>query len=85
MTARAADGLDGFLTEVGDRIAAAEVAGFDETGLRVAGKLHWVHCARTGKYTLITCHPQRGREGIDACRGARPVPRGRRARRLGPL
>jgi transposase len=65
MTARAADGLDGFLTEVADRIAAAEVAGFDETGLRVAGKLAWVHCARTGKYTLITCHPKRGRNGID--------------------
>jgi transposase len=65
MAARAADGLDGFLTEVGDRIAAAEVAGFDETGLRVAGQLHWVHCARTGKYTLITCHPKRGRNGIN--------------------
>jgi transposase len=25
-----------------------------------------VHCARTGKYTLITCHPKRGRDGIDA-------------------
>ena len=65
MTARAADRLDGFLTQVGDRIAEAEVAGFDETGLRVAGKLAWVHCARTGKYTLITCHPQRGRDGIN--------------------
>jgi hypothetical protein len=41
------------------------VAGFDETGLRVAGSLHWVHCARTEKYTLITCHTKRGREGID--------------------
>jgi transposase len=66
MAKRAADGLEGFLTEVGDRIAEAEVAGFDETGLRVAGKLHWVHCARTGKYTLITCHPKRGTKGIDA-------------------
>ena len=66
MAKRAADGLDGFLAAVGDRIAGAEVAGFDETGLRVAGKLHWVHCARTGKYTLITCHPKRGTKGIDA-------------------
>ena len=65
VTARSADRLDGFLTEVAERIAAAEVAGFDETGLRVAGALHWVHCARTGKYTLITCHRKRGREGIN--------------------
>ena len=41
------------------------MAGFDETGLRVAGRLAWVHCARTGHYTLITCHPKRGREGIN--------------------
>ncbi len=65
MTARAADGLTDFLTRLRDLIAAAAVAGFDETGLRVAGTLHWVHCARTEKYTLITCHPKRGRAGID--------------------
>lgn len=41
------------------------MAGFDETGLRVAGALHWVHCARTDKYTVITCHPKRGTKGID--------------------
>jgi Transposase IS66 family len=65
MIQRAADGLDEFLELVKQRIAEAEVAGFDETGLRVAGTLHWVHGARTGKYTLITCHRKRGREGID--------------------
>lgn len=65
MTARAADGLDNFLDHVIDRLAQAEVVGFDETGLRVAGRLHWVHCARTDKYTLITCHPKRGKDGID--------------------
>jgi transposase len=65
MSQRAAEGLEEFLGEVKDRIAASEVAGFDETGLRVASKLHWVHCARTGKYTLITCHPRRGRKGIE--------------------
>jgi transposase len=75
VTKRAADGLEGFLEQVTDRIAGSEVVGFDETGLRVAGRLHWVHCARTGKYTLITCHPKRGSQGIDAagvltrCRG----------------
>jgi transposase len=65
MSKRAADRLDDFLGRVKDRIAQAEVAGFDETGLRVAGTPHWVHCARTDKYTLITCHPKRGRKGID--------------------
>jgi transposase len=61
MTTRAAGGLDEFLDQVKDRLADAEVVGFDETGLRVAGALHWVHCARTSKYTLITCHPKRAR------------------------
>lgn len=65
LTARAAGRLDGFLDLVRQRITAAQVAGFDETGLRVAGKLHWIHCARTGKYTLIGCYAKRGRQGID--------------------
>ncbi|MEX5638155.1 IS66 family transposase, partial [Parafrankia sp. FMc2] len=66
MTARAAADLAGFLTAIRDLLAGATVVGADETGLRVAGRLHWVHCARTGKYTLIDCHPKRGTAGIDA-------------------
>lgn len=66
MSQRAAGRLEQFTEIVRERIAEAQVAGFDETGLRVAGELHWVHCARTDKYTLITCHRQRGRDGIDA-------------------
>ena len=65
VTKRATEGLADFLTRLRDLLATAEVAGFDETGLRVAGALHWVHCARTEKYTLITCHPKRGTDGID--------------------
>lgn len=65
MAQRVPGGLDEFLDVVRDRIADSPVAGFEETGLRVAGRLHWVHCARADKYTLITCHPQRGRSGID--------------------
>jgi hypothetical protein len=65
MTKRATAGLDEFLGVVADRVAEAAVAGFDETGLRMAGELRWVHCARTDKYTLITCHRERGRDGMN--------------------
>jgi transposase len=75
LTARAADGLDGFLDDVRQKLAAAAVAGFDETGFRVAGKLHWVHSARTEKYTLISCHPRRGVQAMDAA-GVLPAFRG---------
>ena len=64
-TTRAAAGLREFLDVVRGRLAGCEVVGFDETGLRVAGGLHWVHCARTDRYTLVTCHRKRGTVGID--------------------
>jgi transposase len=66
LTARAAGRLDGFLDQVRQGITASDVAGFDETGFRVEGRLAWVHCARTGKYTLLMVHPRRGREAIEA-------------------
>jgi transposase len=66
ITARAAGKLDGFMERVRGNIAASDVAGFDETGFRVAGRLHWVHCARTGKYTLLMVHPRRGRKAMEA-------------------
>jgi len=66
ITARAAGRLGGFLEHAREQIAGSEVAGFDETGFRVAGRLHWVHCARTGKYTLLMVHPRRGTAAMKA-------------------
>jgi hypothetical protein len=66
LTARAAGRLDRFLEHIRGQIAASEVAGFDETGFRVEGSLAWVHCARTGKCTLLMVHPRRGRQAIEA-------------------
>jgi transposase len=66
IAARAAAGLDGFLDAVREKLVDSPVVGFDETGFRVEGKLHWVHCARTETYTLISCHPRRGVEAMNA-------------------
>jgi transposase len=53
-------------------LIAADVAHFDETGFRVAGKLAWVHSASSGKYVLVSVHARRGTEGMDAA-GVLPV------------
>lgn len=48
------------------RLIAAGVLHVDETGARVAGRLHWVHVASTGLYTLLTVHARRGKAATDA-------------------
>jgi transposase len=42
------------------------VAGSGETGFRAGGRLAWVHCARTGNYTLLMVHHRRGRLAMEA-------------------
>ena len=66
LTARAAMSLEGdYLAAVRTALARAELAHFDETGFRVAGKLHWVHSVSAGKYTFLYVHPKRGRAAMD--------------------
>jgi transposase len=66
MTARAAAGLTAFTGQVRAQLTKADVAHFDETGLRVASRLRWVHSASTSKYVLITVHHKRGLEAMNA-------------------
>jgi transposase len=42
------------------------VVHLDETGLRVAGRLHWLHVASSALFTVLFCHAKRGKDGIDA-------------------
>jgi transposase len=68
LTARAAADLvdGGVLEAIRAGLRAAPVANFDETGLRVQGRLRWVHSASTGKYSLFFVHPKRGTEAMTA-------------------
>jgi hypothetical protein len=47
-------------------LVRAEVAHFDESGFRVAGKLMWVHSASSGRLVLVTVHAKRGKDGTRA-------------------
>jgi transposase len=83
---RRARRLEGdFLTAVRIALAAAQLAHFDETGFRVAGRLYWVHSVSTGKYSLLYVHRKRGRAAMDDGRGPTLVRRDRRARRVGAV
>jgi len=62
----AAARLDGFLAIAREQLAAAQVAHFDETGGRVAGRLHWIHVACTDTWTLFHLDAKRGKTAMDA-------------------
>src|SRR3954451_7889418 len=65
-TTRAAAGLAPFTAAARQALAEAELVHADETGLRVAGRLHWLHVAASARFTGLFCHRKRGKEAIDA-------------------
>jgi len=72
---KAAAGLGDFDDQLRGLLADQPVAHFDETGLRIAERLGWVHCASTQTLTRYTAHAKRGGEAMDDA-GVLPAFRG---------
>lgn len=50
--------------QIKEHLKAAAVCHFDETGVRVGGKLQWLHVASNASYTHLFVHPKRGQDAL---------------------
>jgi transposase len=61
-----AEHLEPSVATIHQQLIAAEVINLDESGLRVEGKLNWLHVASTPDLTYYAVHPKRGQEAMQA-------------------
>jgi len=63
---RCAQAVNSQIQQIRQQIRRLPVCHFDETGFRVDGKLHWIHCASNSEYTLLSVEQKRGTVGMDS-------------------
>lgn len=51
--------------EIKKQIIASDVANFDESGIRIKGKNHWLHVASTAELTFYGVHEKRGEKAMN--------------------
>lgn len=65
-THEAAEVLQPVYQQIGQAVQAAPVVCADETGIRIQGKLEWLHCAVTPSLSYLEHHAKRGLLAIEA-------------------
>lgn len=50
--------------QIKEAVRSSEVVHFDETGMRVEGKLHWFHTACNAAFCYLFVHTKRGKEAL---------------------
>lgn len=63
---QAAQALQPTVAAIGQAVQSAPVVHADESGIRVKGKLHWLHCAVTTTLSWLACHAKRGTDAFEA-------------------
>ena len=66
IVSRFAEAIKAQYARIGDSVAMADIAHFDETGTRVAGKTVWVHTASTKDATFLYLGLARGNKGMES-------------------
>ncbi len=62
----AAGRLAPLVAQIADWLSASRLQHADETGVRIAGQLHWLHVNSTRFLTHLAWHARRGRQALEA-------------------